>query len=88
MKDRSEFGRMYGIIFTNDDYVGMKKLDEILRENFVIYHLEPLGNNIDSCIKLIETLNNKRYTNINIRSRTLNKYKNTRLKENNKQWGN
>ena len=32
MKDRSEFGRMYGIIFTNDDYVGMKKLDEILRE--------------------------------------------------------
>lgn len=32
MRDRSEFGRMYGIIFTNDDYVGMKKLDEILRE--------------------------------------------------------
>lgn len=62
--------------------------NEILRENFVIHHLEPLGNNIDSCIKLIETLNNKRYTNINIRSRTLNKYKNTRLKENNKQWGN
>lgn len=62
--------------------------DEILRESFVIYHLEPLGNNIDSCIKLIETLNNKRYTDINIRSRTLNKYKNTRLKENNKQWGN
>ena len=26
MRDRSEFGRMYGIIFTNDDYVGMKSL--------------------------------------------------------------
>lgn len=62
--------------------------DEILRENFIIYHLEPLGNNLDSCIKLIETLNNKRYTNINIRTRALNKYRNTRLKENNKQWGN
>ena len=32
MRDRSEFVSMRGIIFTNDEYVGMKKLDEILRE--------------------------------------------------------
>lgn len=32
MRDRSEFVSMLGIIFTNDEYVGMKKLDEILRE--------------------------------------------------------
>lgn len=32
MRDRSEFESMRGIIFTNDEYVGMKKLDEILRE--------------------------------------------------------
>lgn len=62
--------------------------NEILRENFVIHHLEPLGNNLDSCIKLIETLNEKMCANINIRKNTLDKYKNTRLKENNKQWGN
>lgn len=62
--------------------------NEILRENFVIHHLEPLGNNLDSCIKLIETLNEKMCANINIRKNTLDKYKNTRLKENNRQWGN
>ena len=33
MRDRSEFVSMRGIIFTNDEYVGMKKLDEILRKN-------------------------------------------------------